>query len=138
MESGITINNHSESEIVGNTIRRCKKSAVLISVESSANILENEIIKNTKDQIVVSKSCNPLIQNNVIKGGKFTGISVFEGCKPIIDGNEIAENEKAVSQIKEGKASAIGFLVGQAMKKTKGKANPKKVGEIIRKKLTIT
>ena len=37
------------------------------------------------------------------------------------------------NQIKEGKESAIGFLVGQAMRKTKGKANPKKIGEIIRK-----
>lgn len=47
----------------------------------------------------------------------------------------IADNEKAANQIKEGKDSAIGFLVGQAMKKTQGKANPKKVGEIIKNKL---
>lgn len=46
------------------------------------------------------------------------------------------ENEKIVAQIKEGKTSAIGFLVGQAMKKTQGKANPKKIGELIKRRLS--
>ncbi|MCA9407760.1 MAG: hypothetical protein KC733_03655, partial [Candidatus Omnitrophica bacterium] len=32
--------------------------------------------------------------------------------------------------------SAIGFLVGQAMKKTQGKANPKKIGELIKRRLS--
>jgi len=47
----------------------------------------------------------------------------------------ITENEKVTNQIKEGKDSAIGFLVGQAMRKTGGKANPKKIGEIIRRRI---
>jgi len=45
----------------------------------------------------------------------------------------VVENEKVANQIREGKESAIGFLVGQAMKKTQGKANPKMMGELIRK-----
>lgn len=45
------------------------------------------------------------------------------------------EHEEIVGQIKNGKESAIGFLVGQAMRKTQGKANPKKIGEIIRRRL---
>jgi len=44
----------------------------------------------------------------------------------------IKEHDNIVTQIKEGKDSAIGFLVGQAMKKTQGKANPKKISELIR------
>ena len=47
----------------------------------------------------------------------------------------IAENEKVVNQIKQGKESAMGFLIGQTMKKSRGKANPKKVGEIIKRRL---
>ncbi len=47
----------------------------------------------------------------------------------------IRENESTVTQIKQGKDSAIGFLVGQAMKKTQGKANPKLVGEMIKRRL---
>ena len=45
------------------------------------------------------------------------------------------EHGKIVDQIKNGKESAIGFLVGQAMRKTQGKANPKKIGEIIKRRL---
>jgi len=45
------------------------------------------------------------------------------------------ENRNVVDQIKSGKESALGFLVGQVMKKTKGKANPKMVNEIIKRRL---
>jgi aspartyl-tRNA(Asn)/glutamyl-tRNA(Gln) amidotransferase subunit B len=47
----------------------------------------------------------------------------------------LGENPSVVAQIKEGKESAMGFLVGQAMKKTQGKANPKKIGEMIKRRL---
>ncbi len=47
----------------------------------------------------------------------------------------IQEHQTIVTQIKEGKESAIGFLVGQAMRKTQGKANPKKIGDIIKRRL---
>ena len=50
-------------------------------------------------------------------------------------GHIIQGNERIVTQIKEGKESAIGFLVGQAMRKTEGKANPKKIGDIIKRRL---
>ena len=36
----------------------------------------------------------------------------------------LAENEKSVADYKAGKDRALGYLVGQAMKATKGKANP--------------
>lgn len=47
----------------------------------------------------------------------------------------LSENSSVVAQIKEGKESAMGFLVGQAMRKTQGKANPKKLGEMIKRRL---
>lgn len=47
----------------------------------------------------------------------------------------IAENEKVVEQIRQGKENAIGFLVGQAMKKSQGKGNPKKFGELIKRRM---
>ena len=47
----------------------------------------------------------------------------------------IGENPKAVQEYKNGKQQAIMFLVGQVMRKTKGKANPKVVREIIEKSL---
>lgn len=47
----------------------------------------------------------------------------------------ISENQKSAEDFKAGKGNALQFLVGQVMKETKGKANPGKVGEILKKKL---
>ena len=47
----------------------------------------------------------------------------------------IAANGKIVEEIKGGKASAMGFLTGQVMKESKGKANPKLVNELLNKKI---
>jgi len=47
----------------------------------------------------------------------------------------IEANPKPVEQFRSGKKQAVGFLVGQVMKATKGKANPKLVNEILQKKL---
>ncbi|MCA9404893.1 MAG: Asp-tRNA(Asn)/Glu-tRNA(Gln) amidotransferase GatCAB subunit B, partial [Candidatus Omnitrophica bacterium] len=47
----------------------------------------------------------------------------------------IASNPEPVQQIKEGQQKAIGFLIGQAMKKTQGKANPKKLGDLIQRRI---
>ncbi len=47
----------------------------------------------------------------------------------------IKSNQKTVDEIRSGKPQAVGFLVGQVMKETKGKANPKLINEILEKKL---
>ena len=39
-------------------------------------------------------------------------------------------NPQSVADFKAGKDKALGFLVGQAMKETKGKANPKMLNEM--------
>jgi aspartyl-tRNA(Asn)/glutamyl-tRNA(Gln) amidotransferase subunit B len=49
----------------------------------------------------------------------------------------IAGNAANVEQIRAGKDKAFNALVGQAMKASKGKANPQQVGELLRKKLGI-
>ncbi len=47
----------------------------------------------------------------------------------------IAENPQAVADFKAGKQKAIGSLVGQIMKKSKGKANPGMVQSMLKEKL---
>lgn len=47
----------------------------------------------------------------------------------------IAANPANVEQIRAGKDKAFNALVGQAMKASKGKANPQQVGDLLRKKL---
>ncbi len=49
----------------------------------------------------------------------------------------LAENEKAASDVKNGEMKAIGFLVGQVMKLSKGKANPALATQLIKKQLGI-
>ncbi|MEW6032658.1 MAG: Asp-tRNA(Asn)/Glu-tRNA(Gln) amidotransferase subunit GatB [Bacillota bacterium] len=47
----------------------------------------------------------------------------------------IEASPAAVDEFRAGKEKALGFLVGQVMKETEGKANPKLVNELLRKKL---
>ncbi len=67
----------------------------------------------------------------------------FEGLKQMNDSGELekiidevlAANAKNVEEVRAGNAKAMNALVGQAMKATKGKANPAQVNELLKKKL---
>jgi aspartyl-tRNA(Asn)/glutamyl-tRNA(Gln) amidotransferase subunit B len=50
----------------------------------------------------------------------------------------IAASPKQLEQYRSGKTAVLGFFVGQVMKATKGKANPKMVNEILNRKLSET
>ncbi len=64
-----------------------------------------------------------------------------EGLEAVSDVSEIekfckeaiAENPRAVEDYKKGEEKALNFIVGAVMKKTRGKATPKEVNEIIKK-----
>lgn len=47
----------------------------------------------------------------------------------------LKENEKSINDYKNGKTNALGYLVGQCMKATKGKGNPAMIKEFILKYL---
>jgi aspartyl-tRNA(Asn)/glutamyl-tRNA(Gln) amidotransferase subunit B len=47
----------------------------------------------------------------------------------------LTANEKSVADYRAGKQNAFQFLIGQIMKETKGKANPKVVVDLLKKKL---
>lgn len=49
----------------------------------------------------------------------------------------LGENSKAAEDVKNGEMKAIGFLVGQVMKQSKGKANPALAQELIKKQLGL-
>ena len=53
---------------------------------------------------------------------------------PVIDG-VIAANPQQVDTYRGGKEGVLGYLVGQVMKETQGKADPKVVNELLRAKL---
>jgi aspartyl-tRNA(Asn)/glutamyl-tRNA(Gln) amidotransferase subunit B len=50
-------------------------------------------------------------------------------------GEVLARHPDAVAQYRGGKTATFGFLVGQVMKATSGKANPKRVNELLKKAL---
>ena len=66
-----------------------------------------------------------------------------KGLKQLEDSGElerlvdevIKSNPDQVQKYKEGNAKLLGFLVGQVMKLSKGKANPKLVNQLLREKL---
>ncbi len=49
----------------------------------------------------------------------------------------ISGNPGVIDDYKKGKKNALTFLVGQVMKETKGKANPKMVNELLKEKLDV-
>ena len=66
-----------------------------------------------------------------------------EGVKQITDSAAIEKavdevlrsNKKQAEEYQSGKSKVLGYLVGEVMKATRGKANPGMVNEMIRKKL---
>jgi aspartyl-tRNA(Asn)/glutamyl-tRNA(Gln) amidotransferase subunit B len=58
-----------------------------------------------------------------------------EGTIEKIIDEVLAKSSNQVAQFREGKQQVLGFLVGQVMKASGGKANPGKVNELLKKKL---
>ncbi|MEJ2725215.1 MAG: Asp-tRNA(Asn)/Glu-tRNA(Gln) amidotransferase subunit GatB [Deltaproteobacteria bacterium] len=72
--------------------------------------------------------------NTVIARDGYKAIHDHQVLKKIL--NEVfKENPEVVSQIREGKTKLTHYLIGQVMKKTQGKADPKTIRELIDKKL---
>ncbi len=60
-----------------------------------------------------------------------------EGLIEAVIDKIIASNPSVIEDYKKGKKNALAFLVGQVMKETKGKANPKMVNELLTKKVGV-
>ncbi len=58
-----------------------------------------------------------------------------EGELEVLVDRVIAENPKSAADFKAGKQQALMFLVGQAMKVTKGRANPERLNALLREKI---
>jgi aspartyl-tRNA(Asn)/glutamyl-tRNA(Gln) amidotransferase subunit B len=70
----------------------------------------------------------------IIEAKGLKQISDTGALEKIID-EVLAANPKSVEEFRAGKEKAFNALVGQAMKATKGKANPQQVNELLKKKL---
>ena len=70
----------------------------------------------------------------IVKAQGLVQISDTAELSKLVD-EVVGKNPKAVEDFKAGKKKAVGALVGQIMKVTKGKANPRVINELLNKKL---
>lgn len=91
---------------------------------------------------IISNSAAKTVFDEIIANGKEVDVIVAEkslaqnsdsGFLEELARGVIAANEKSVADYKSGKTNALGFLVGQCMKQSKGKANPGLMKEIVTK-----
>jgi aspartyl-tRNA(Asn)/glutamyl-tRNA(Gln) amidotransferase subunit B len=62
-------------------------------------------------------------------------VSDVDALVAVID-QVIADSPKELAQYRSGKDKLFGFFVGQVMKRTEGKANPGKVNELLKARLS--
>jgi aspartyl-tRNA(Asn)/glutamyl-tRNA(Gln) amidotransferase subunit B len=92
---------------------------------------------------ISGSTAKDVFEKMVATGAAAEEIVAAEGLSQIDDETTIvtsiedvlARNEDAVAQFRGGKAGALGYLVGQVMKATAGKANPKRVNELLKRKM---
>lgn len=103
-----------------------------------------ELIASLDKGIISSKTAKDVFAMMVKKGGKPEEIIAREGLmqisdpthlEPVID-RILAENPEVVKNYRSGNTRLLGFVVGQVMKETKGRANAELINELILKKLT--
>lgn len=100
----------------------------LVNLISEGKI-SGKIAKEILPEIKKGKSPKEIIKEKGLEQVSDTG-ELEKIIKKVID-----QNQDAVAKIKAGQTGVMGFLVGQVMKETKGKANPQVVNEILRTKL---
>ena len=107
------------AEQLGNLVILIDKGTISSSI--GKKVLE-ELFENPKDpeEIIKEKGWIQISDENEIKE---IALKILEA------------NPQSIADYKAGKDRALGFLVGQAMKQTKGKANPKMLNEIFLEEL---
>ncbi|MFA5095774.1 MAG: Asp-tRNA(Asn)/Glu-tRNA(Gln) amidotransferase subunit GatB [Candidatus Omnitrophota bacterium] len=103
-----------------------------------------ELIGLVEKEQVISHLTGKAVLEDMARSGKsaqeiiveknLAQISDSAGLNGIIE-EVVTANPKSVADYKAGKANALMFLVGQAMRKSQGKANPKVTQELLKKRL---
>tara|TARA_B100001250_G_scaffold87114_1_gene72022 strand:+ start:3646 stop:5076 length:1431 start_codon:yes stop_codon:yes gene_type:complete len=96
-----------------------------------------------KDEVISSKQAKEIFERMWMNKEKPQEIIENEGLEQISDlgelnkivDNIIKNNYKSVEDYQSGKTKLLGFFVGQVMKETQGKANPKIVNKLLKEKL---
>lgn len=103
-----------------------------------------DLIKKYEDNTITSKNLKEILDVILESDKSIEEIMKDNGIENITDDNEIREiiktiiknNPDSVNDYKNGHDRAIKFLMGQVMKETKGKANPKLANDILVEELS--
>ena len=102
-----------------------------------------DMLSMTKTQTISGKIAKDVFEEMYRTGDPPEKIVRDKGWVQILDEEEIERavekamdsNPKQVEDFRKGKEKLFGFFVGEVMKQTKGKANPKLVNDLLKKKL---
>lgn len=102
-----------------------------------------DMINLIKDGTISSKMAKKVFKELITNGGDAKTVVEEKGLVQLSDPSQlqpivssiIDEHPESVELFKKGKDRAVGFLVGQVMKQTKGQANPGIVNQLIKEEL---
>ena len=103
-----------------------------------------ELLKAVKSEKINNNAGKKVLREMFETGKKPAEIIEEKGLAQIQDSSEIegivnevlSNNQQSIEDYKAGKDRALGFLVGQVMKASRGKANPQIVNKLIREKIS--
>ena len=115
-----------EPEMIPFTAEQLGRLIILIDT----NVISSSIAKKVLEELFE----NPKDPEEMIKEKGWIQISDEGAIKEVVM-KILQENPQSIADFKAGRDRALGFLVGQAMKQTKGKANPKMLNEMFLEEL---
>jgi aspartyl-tRNA(Asn)/glutamyl-tRNA(Gln) amidotransferase subunit B len=103
-----------------------------------------ELVALVDEGVINGPTAKELLPEVFAKGGSPKAIVDERGLAQVSDvsaleafiAQALEDNPKSVEDFRAGKKAAAGFLVGQVMKLSKGKADPKQVGRLVAERLT--
>lgn len=127
-------------KIAANWIINELKSDAIIKVSPEYLI---ELLQMLQKEVISGKIAKEVMQEMTETGAKASQIVKEKNLAQTGDVKEIGqiiekvikENPQPVADYKNGKMAAFGFLVGQIMKQSRGKANPAVVNKILKEKI---
>ena len=129
--------------IMGELLRTMKERAVGIADVPLAPEALAGLIRLVDEGAISSSIAKEVFAKMYASGRSADDIVAAEGLAQIGDEAALAtivrqvleQNADAAAQVRAGKAQTFGFLVGQVMKASKGKANPKLVNDLLKREL---
>ena len=107
-----------------------------LHIAELADALESDTITSKQGKIVFEKMlATKKLPSEIIKEEGMEQVNDTGAIEKIVE-SVLAANPQAVADFKNGKTNALGWLMGQVMKESHGKANPKQATEMLKERLS--